>query len=134
MEQIIIKKIQKPHQKIIKKDIDWVCDSFGFSVGRDTNYISKKIIHNLLDRLSKNALVSSDIIADDLKTTNSIINHHLRSLINTGIIYREKKGIYLRGGNLKSSIEEMRKDTNRLFDNILEIAQEIDDALGFKNR
>jgi predicted transcriptional regulator len=62
------------------------------------------------------------------------VNHHLRNLINTGLIYREKRMLYLRGGSLKAAVQEMRKDSERMFDELEAIAGEIDQEMGIRNR
>ena len=134
MQQITIKKVQKPQEKNIKKDIDWICDSFALSSGRDIGQMTKKVISSIIKNFSRHAKVSSEKIADELDINQSMVNHHLRNLSNSGMIYRERKSIMLNGGSLKAAVNEMRKDTNRLFDDIEEIAEEIDKDLGLKNR
>lgn len=134
MQQIMIKKLDMPKQKKVPEDIRWVCDSFGFASGRDTALTSTKVLSGLLHRVSENLRVSSEMIAGDLDISPSTVNHHVRHLIDSGMVYRQKRMILLRGGSLKSAVEEMRKDANRLFDEIAAIAEEIDSSLGLENR
>ncbi len=134
MQQIVLKKIEKPLEKDIVKDINWVCDSFALSSGRDTSSIANKIVAGVIEKLSRNIRISSDMLANDLKITKATVNHHLRNLISSGLIYREKRLIYIRGGSLKAAVEEIRKDANRILDEIESIAEEIDNRFGLRHR
>jgi predicted transcriptional regulator len=134
MQEIIIKQIEKPKEKDVEEDIQWLCDSFGFLNGRDTNLTTPKVVSSLLENFALNMGVASDIIAEDLAMSSSLVNHHIRSLMNSGLVYRERRLIFLRGGSLKSAVEEMRKDANRLFDEISLMAEEIDQSVGLRNR
>jgi predicted transcriptional regulator len=64
----------------------------------------------------------------------SRVNHHLRNLNDSGLVYRKKRLIYLRGGSLKAAVKEMRKDSERIFDELEYMAEEIDSRIGIKNR
>lgn len=64
----------------------------------------------------------------------SRVNHHLRNLNDSGLLYRKKRLIYLRGGSLKAAVKEMRKDSERILDELESIAEEIDSIMGLKNR
>ncbi|MBN2458116.1 winged helix-turn-helix transcriptional regulator [Candidatus Woesearchaeota archaeon] len=134
IQQIIIKNIEKPNIKDKNIDIDWFCNSFGFSSGRDTENISTRIINEIIEKMQLDARISSELIASDLDISTSRVNHHIRNLVESGFIYRQNRHIFLRGGSLKSAVDSIRKDTNSILDAIEEIAKEIDDAIGLKNR
>ncbi|AKB53527.1 hypothetical protein MSBR2_1849 [Methanosarcina barkeri 227] len=88
----------------------------------------------MLDRLSNDEITSSEALAEDLEMKISRVNHHLRNLNDSGLLYRKKRLIYLRGGSLKAAVKEMRKDSERIFDELESIAEEIDLSIGIKNR
>lgn len=134
MQQIIINNIHRPKEKDLQKDVEWVCNSFGFSSRRDTSRSAIRILFDLLGKFADNTPIRSESVAESLGLTTGIVNHHVRNLAESGLLFREKKMIVLRGGSLKSAVEEMRKDTNRVFDQIKIIAEEIDETLGIKNR
>jgi predicted transcriptional regulator len=134
-QQIILISLEKPREKKLEHDINWLCNSFGLSSGRDTENIATQIVIDLLKQLAVNEeRISSEKIAEDLEVTPSRVNHHLRNLISTGLLYRERRALYLRGGSLKAAVREMRKDSDRIFDELEEIAEEIDRQMGLKNR
>lgn len=134
VQQIILRYLEKPHVKSLEDDILWLCDSFGFSSGRDTENTATRIVFSLLDRLSNDEITSSEALAEDLEMKISRVNHHLRNLNDSGLLYRKKRIIYLRGGSLKAAVKEMRKDSERIFDELESIAEEIDLRIGIKNR
>jgi predicted transcriptional regulator len=133
-QQIVLVNLEKPREKTLEKDIYWLCDSFGLSSGRDVDNMATRIVMSLLDNISEKERISSEMIADSLDTNLPRVNHHLRNLINAGLVYREKRLLYLRGGSLKAAVQEMRKDSQRMFDELETIAAEIDQEIGIRNR
>ncbi|MBC7085235.1 MAG: winged helix-turn-helix transcriptional regulator [Methanomethylovorans sp.] len=133
-QHIILISLEKPKDKNLESDIRWLCDSFGLSSGRDTENMATRIIMNMLSMLAEDDRVTSESIADNLDVRLSRVNHHLRNLIDSGIIYRKKRLLYLRGGSLKAAVQEMRKDSERIFDELEAMAEEIDKKMGLKNR
>ena len=134
VQQIIIRNIEKPRIKSLEEDLIWFCDSFGFSSGRDTENTANRIIFSLLEKLSNDRESSSEDLAEDLDMKISRINNHLRNLNESGLLYRKKRLIYLRGGSLKAAVREMRKDSERILDELESVAEEIDLMIGLKNR
>lgn len=134
MAQIILKQYNKPTKDNLEKDIEWLCHSFGLSSGRDTSFTSNRIVAEILEQAAEQKRIFSDTIADNLELSQNLINHHLRNLINSGLIVRERKQILIRGGSLKEAVKEIRKDALRILDSIELMAEEIDEELGMKNR
>lgn len=134
MQQIIINNIHRPNEKDLEKDLEWFCNSFGFCSGRDTSFSAIRVLSILLKKFADKTHIRSDSIAKSLGLSTGIVNHHVRNLTDSGLVFREKKKIVLRGGSLQCAVEEMRKDANRIFDEIELIARDIDKSLGIKNR
>lgn len=134
MQQIVIRQLEKPREKGAQRDVDWVCDSFGLSSGRDISATAPRILYDLLGRVAREMQVSSETIADDLRLNPAVVNYHVRNFASSGLVFRERKLICLRGGSVKSAVEELRKDANRMFDDIGVIAEEIDVMLGLRSR
>ena len=133
-QQIILKNLQKPKEVNIKEDIVWLGNSLGFSTGRDTKKITSQILQNVLEEAAKQGSTSTESISNELDLSVQRVNYHLRTLIESGFLYRERRFIFIRQGSVKSAVEEVRRDANRIFDNLSKIAEEIDSALGLKNR
>ncbi|RLE46017.1 ArsR family transcriptional regulator [Candidatus Woesearchaeota archaeon] len=133
-QQIILRDLEKPKEVDVIKDIEWLGDSFGFCSGRDTERIASKVFQAILKDAAFKGATSSELISKSLNLAVQRVNYHLRSLIDSGFLYREKRRIFIRQGSIKSAVEEIRKDANRIFDNLSLIAEQIDNALGLKNR
>jgi len=133
-QQIILRELQKPREINLHDDIDWLGESFGFSAGRDTDKITAKILQNLLEDIGKEGSTSTEQLSNNLDIEIQRVNYHLRTLVDSGFICREKRLIVLRQGSVKAAVDEMRKDASRMFDNLSVIAEEIDKSLGLKNR
>ncbi len=132
-QQIILNDLNRPYEKNINEDISWVCESFGLNSGRDTNNIVTQLVIEILTRQQRQ-LISSSVLAEELRMNIGMINYHLRNLIQSGLFNRERRIILVRGGSLKAAVQEMRRDTEHIFEKIEFIAGEIDEALGIKNR
>ncbi len=133
-QQIVLINLEKPREKDPEKDLHWLCDSFGLSSGRDLENTANQIVMTLIDQIAENERVSSEMIADILGINPSRVNHHVRNLIKSGLVYRKKRLLFLRGGSLKAAVHEMRKDSDRIFDELETIASEIDRQKGLINR
>ncbi len=134
MTQIILKQYDRPKEDNVDKDIAWFCDSLGIVSGRDTAYTASRIVVDIINMASKDKRIFSELLAENLELNQNLINHHIRNLINSGLIIRERKQILIRGGSLKEAVREIRKDALRILDTIEEIAEEIDEELNLKNR
>lgn len=127
-QRIIIQDIDKPRADKVKDEVKWICDSLGLMSGRDLDDISFKIMYELLELFSEDNLISTDEVAKSLKIEPPRVNHHVRGLMESGIIFREKRKIALRGGSLSAAIEEMRRDSDKMFSRLLEVSKKIDEA------
>jgi len=133
-QQIILRNLQRPKNVNLKKDIEWLGNSFGFNTGRDTEKVMSQILQNVLQEVASQGFTSTENIAKNLELSIQRVNYHLRTLIDTGFLFREKRQIFVRENSVKSAVEEIRRDANRLLDNLSKIGEEIDGTLGFKNR
>jgi predicted transcriptional regulator len=133
-QQIVLRNLQRPKEIDVADDIEWLGNSFGFSAGRDTEKVTAQILKNVLQEVASEGSTSTENIAEDLDLSIQRVNYHLRTLMDAGFLFREKRLIFVRQGSVKSAVEEMRRDANRIFDNLSRIGEEIDEVLGFRNR
>lgn len=84
-------------------------------------------MYELLDLFSEEKLVPTEEIASSLKIEPPRVNHHIRTMMESGILFREKRKIALRGGSLSAAIEEIKKDSERIFNRLLEVSKKLDE-------
>jgi predicted transcriptional regulator len=121
-----LNEIKKPVSSAPEYKTIWFCDTLGLSSGRDIDGLATQIITILLHQYQNGEGLSTEQLAQLLNVTSARVNHHVRNLTRTGIVYREKKLVHMRGLSLKESVRELRKDANRIFDELEEIAESID--------
>ena len=133
-KHLAVRRLDTPHEKDIENDINWLIDTLSLKSGRDLQKTSNRIFREVLNSISHEGNARCEDVARRLELRHGCVNHHVRQFIESGIIRRERARLYLRGGSLKRSLEELRKDIYRIFDEMLEIADEVDVELGFSNR
>ncbi|MDI3474000.1 MAG: hypothetical protein PWR30_323 [Candidatus Woesearchaeota archaeon] len=134
MNRIIIKKITAEPPKNLDDEISWLSDQLCLSSGRDVNNIATQILKLVLENSSNSVPLTSSDISKMLNIANPTVNHHIRNLINSGILVREKNRIFLRRKTLSGTINEIRKDISRVLEDIEEIAKDIDNKLGLDKK
>jgi len=129
--KIKLKKIETPPPGDIKTDIDFICRSFGYFSQRDKHSTAGRIFRLLVHETAEGTDgLTSDQIAEALNLSRGTIVYHLNSFIAAGLVVRERNLYRLRSQSLQKSIEEIKQDTQRIFNEMLKIAQAIDDELG----
>jgi len=130
-QQIVIKKIRSPAPGNIDDDIDYLCRSLGYFSQRDKQDTAGKIFRLLVkDACDPEKCLTSDQIAEELNLTRGAIVHHLNNFISSGIVIKEHNKYRLRAASLQKSVEEIREDIDRIMEQMIKIAMEIDEKLG----
>jgi predicted transcriptional regulator len=130
-KQILIKKIRSPAPGNLNDDIDYLCKSLGYFSRRDKQDTAGKIFRLLVkEACEPENCLTSDEIAEKLDLTRGAIVHHLNSFISSGIVIKEQNRYRLRSVSLQKSMEEIRSDIERIMDQMIKIAIEIDEKMG----
>jgi len=123
-----IMDLRMPPSADLHEDVEWICRCFGFLEPKDKKKTAARIFKNLLEVMKKGKGLSSDELAESIGLTRGTMVHHLNKLIQSGLIVR-REGLYeLRGMSLQRTVQEIKRDVNRIFENIEKIAQAIDEA------
>jgi predicted transcriptional regulator len=128
--KIRLKKIRTPAPGSLIGDIDFICQSFGYFSQRDKNNTAGKIFRLLVKDTAEGEGLTSDEIAEQLNLSRGAIVYHLNNFISAGLVIKEKNRYRLRSQSLQKSIEEIKQDTQRVFNEMLKIAEAIDEELG----
>ena len=126
-----VRRVRSPAPGNIEDDIDYICKSFGYFTLRDKQDSAGRIFRLLVREGcgDKDGLCSDDI-ARELELSRGAIIHHLNNFIKSGLVIKENSLYRLRSQSLQKSIEEIRHDTQRIFNEMLKIAEAIDEELG----
>ncbi len=127
--EINIKSIKTPQKKNLEEELKIITESMFLSSGRDIKNTGYKIIKFILEETYKEKEIKTEDISKKLKFPIARINHHIRRLTELGIVYREKRNIKLRRNTLKNTIEEVKRDADRIFEDLIRTAEEIDKQL-----
>ncbi len=129
-QRIILRYLPRPAEPDITGNAYWLCDTLGLSSGRDLEDLSIRIMLRLLEESAGKEGVATEELADILGISSARVNHHLRNLTRSGVVYRERRLIHLRGRSMQESVSELRKDADRIFDELERVAAGIDEMMG----
>jgi DNA-binding transcriptional ArsR family regulator len=129
-QRLILQRLPRPSKRDLTDEIFWLSDTLGLSSGRDVDNLSTQIILKILEKSSHDSGISTEQLGQLLDISAGRVNHHLRNLSRTGIVYRERRLIRLRERSLKDTIREIRRDANHIFDELEKVADEIDHLSG----
>ena len=120
----------KPAESTLNDELQWLGTTLGLFGNRDKDNSCFRIFIELLKSTRRNKAMSSDAISLKLNLSRGTVVHHLNKMMQSGIVLREGNTYALRANTLQAVIEEVQKDVNRTFYDMMQIAKEIDDGLG----
>jgi predicted transcriptional regulator len=134
-QQVTIKKVRLPAPGSLDEDIDYLCKSLGYFSLRDKCCTAGNIFRLLVrEACEPEKSLTSDEIANKIDLTRGAIVHHLNSFMSAGIVAKEHNRYRLRSSSLRRSIEEIRGDIDRIMEQMIKIATDIDEKLGYYYR
>lgn len=129
-QRITIVKIRKPNSKDVNDDLQFLGNSLGLFNMRDKDKSCFRVFIELLKAAKQKRLISSDELAFRLGLTRGTVVHHINKLMESGIVVHDGNSYFLRVDRLEALIQELRKDIQRTFDDLQDMAKEIDGSLG----
>lgn len=129
IHKVIVIKTRRSADNNINNDLQWIGNSLGLFGLRDKDKSCFRIFITLVKKSNSNAPISSDEIAEKLNLSRGTVVHHLIRLIDSGIVVREKEGYLLRENNLQRLISDLERDTETIFEELKQVAKEIDEKL-----
>lgn len=134
LRQFVIKKLRLPTAKEIDKDIEWICNSFGFISNRDQEKTAFRILKALIESARDGKGLTSEELAKLVEPTLGSVIYHLKKLIKAGLVVKFDSVYELRMNSLLSTVEEIEKEIGLSVEKIKEIASDIDDKIGLEHR
>jgi predicted transcriptional regulator len=126
--------VRKPDTVDAEKDVEWVCRSLGFLESRDKKRTAYSVFRELIESARTGEGLSSDELASKLDLARGTIVHHLKKMIKSGLVIHHE-GLYkLRDRSLKSTIQEVKRDVDRIFEDLENVVETVDENLGLRSR
>ncbi|PIN87711.1 hypothetical protein COV12_02405 [Candidatus Woesearchaeota archaeon CG10_big_fil_rev_8_21_14_0_10_32_24] len=129
MSKITVIKVRHKDSGNINNELQWLGNSLGLFGNRDKDSSCFRMFIVLVRKSKQNHAISSDDLAENLHLSRATIVHHLKKLLDSGIVVRQDRGYILREGNLSAVVRDIKRDTNAMLIEIEEIAKEIDDMM-----
>ena len=127
-QKITITNIRRPPKQDPNKELQWLGNSLGLFSLRDKDKSCFRIFIQLLKNTKGRGLTSDDI-AEKLTLSRGTVIHHMHKLIDSGLVISAKNKYSLRVENLQTLVDELKKDTERTYSDIKDVAKEIDRKL-----
>lgn len=134
MKLFVIKEIRRPREEDVEKQIEWLCDSFGFWNRRDRDRTATKVFEAFVGAAQRRMLLSSDDVAHKLKISRGTAVHHIKKYVRSGLVIKGDDGYELRMQSVEETLGEMEHDMLRTIRMIRRIAKEIDEEMGLAER
>ena len=126
--KITIIKSNKPAQRDINEQLQWLGLSLGLFNLRDKDRSCFRIFIQLLKNEAGEGL-TSDELAEKLNLSRGTVIHHIHKLVESGLVVRNGSRYFLRAANLEALIDEILKDVERTYQDMREVAKELDSKL-----
>jgi predicted transcriptional regulator len=134
LKQFIIRKLREPTEKQLDKDIEWICNSFGFITPRDQDKTAFIILKALIKSAKENKGLTSEELAELVEPTIGSVIYHLKKLMKAGLVVKLDSTYELRMKSLLATIEEIEKEISLTLADIKQIAEDIDNKVGLEHR
>lgn len=132
--RVTIVRVRRPVKKDLNQDLQWFSSSLGLFGNRDKENSCFRVFVELIKSTRRGHALSSDDIANRSHLSRATVIHHLNKLIESGLVIADSNGYILRVDNLEELVEEVKRDLNRVFEDLKGIAEDLDDELGLIKR
>ncbi len=134
LKQFVIRKLREPTEKQLDKDIEWVCNSFGFITLRDQDKTAFKILKALIKTAKEGKGLTSEELTELVEPTIGSVIYHLKKLMKAGLVVKLDSTYELRMNSLLTTIEEIEKEISMTLAGIKQVAEDIDNKVGLEHR
>lgn len=129
VNKITLLKISPPSKPDLNTRLQFFSQSLGLFGSRDKEKSCFRIFIALIEAKKASRMLSSDEIAEKANLTRATAIHHLKNLEEHGLIKQEQKRYALRCNSFSALIQQLEKESQGLFENLEEVAEELDKKL-----
>jgi predicted transcriptional regulator len=134
-KRIHLQDIRPPSRSNEDDDMEWLCRSLNLFTKKDADKSAYRVFKILVESSVEGEPKTSTEIAEELKLARGTVLFHMKKFYNSGLAARAPGRRYiLRESSLEETIEDMMRDSERIFERMRKIAAEIDKELGFEKR
>ncbi len=127
--RITIIKTGKPKDGDINEELRWFCNSLGIFSLRDKDKSCFRMFIILLKALRSGEDLSSDEVAEKVKLSRGTVVHHMKKLIDSGLVVTRNNRYMLRVDSLRDLVDEVERDLLRTLSELKDSAEDIDKRL-----
>ena len=130
--KIVVRRIEKPFSHTLDKELEWICQSFGFFEPIDRSKTASSVFKEIVFAAEKGRPLSSTTLAVKVKMSRGSVINHLNNLMRSGLVVRDGRSYMPRSRSIFRTIEEIEEDIERIFQRMKKAAKEIDEEFGIK--
>ena len=130
--RITLEKVRKSRELGPNEEINWLTQTLGLDSKRDKQKHCFRIFSEIVKEIKIGNGLSSEELSERLKVSRTTIIHHLKKLIDSGLVIKHNSRYFLRENSLTEVLKEIRKDFERIFQDLEQTAKDIDEGLGLK--
>lgn len=128
--RLVIRRVEPPFSNTIEKELDWICQSFGFFEPIDKEKTAAAVFREIVSATEKGLALTSTAIAEQVGMSRGSVINHLNNLQRSGLITKNGRYYSSRSRSMYRTIEEIEEDIDRIFDRMKQRAREIDKKQG----
>ena len=88
--------------------------------------LARGIFSELVKASRNNEGISSRELMEKADVTQAAVVYHLNTFMRSGLVVKQGRNYYLRGGSLEHALDEIQNDMTRRMERLKEIAKKID--------
>jgi predicted transcriptional regulator len=130
IQRITVIRLRKPLKQDINEELQWLGTSLGLFGLRDKDRSAFRIFIELLKSTKQKRGMTSDELSFRLHLSRGTVIHHIKKLQGSGLVVIGEKRYLLRVDNLATLVQELRRDMDRTYEDLKDVAVDIDHKLG----
>ncbi len=132
--RLVIRKIEPPFSNDPQKELEWICQTFGFFEEIDKEKTASAVFREVVSATEKGEGLTSTALANRVSMSRGAVINHLNKLMRSGLIVREGRYYVSRSKSMARTIEEIEEDIDRIFEKMKQRARLLDQQLNVQTR
>jgi predicted transcriptional regulator len=129
--KVTVRKVEKPFRRDFEHQLAWICSSLGFFEPIDKDKNAAAVFKEIVLATEKGEALTSTALAERIGMSRGAVINHLNNLLRSGLVEKSGRFYSARSRSMKSTIEEIEEDVDRIFVQLKRAAEEIDEQIGY---